>query len=257
MKRLSLAVLTAVLLVYVFPLISMVFASFFDFKAFQGTFPSFSLSQYRAFINDTFLHRQFANSVKITLASLLVQLPLSCLVSVSLLCAKHSFQKGVCFLLLVALILPFQSYMVPLFKLSKWTNLYDKQLSVILFEAFTPLAPLILFALSKSVSDEQIQAALLDTSSQTVVFLKIILPQILPGVCILVLLSFSDIWNLVEPALILLPDERLRPASISINDISKRSENASFAASVIYALPVVILYLFTWRIISRSGKDVF
>ena len=131
-------------------LILIVFASFCDFKAFQGTFPSFSLSQYRAFINDTSQHRQFANSVKITIASLLVKLLLSCLVSVSLLSAKRSFQKGVCFLLLVALILPFQSYMVPLFKLSKWTNLYDKQLSVILFEAFSPLAPLILFALSKA-----------------------------------------------------------------------------------------------------------
>ena len=44
--------------------------------------------------------------------------------------------------------------MVPVFKMSRWLNLYDTQLAVILMQAFSPLGPLIAWLLIRAIPGE-------------------------------------------------------------------------------------------------------
>lgn len=239
------ACLLAVLLIFALPLLMLLASSFFegDLIAFlkgETDFLQVSLQRYAIMLDNEELLLQLWNSVKIALSTLVLQLPLSVLGGLFL---TRSSVKGIGFirvLLLLLLLLPFQSIMVPVFKMSRWLNLYDTQIAVILIQAFSPLGPLIAWLLIRAIPGEQWEAALLDCRSQLTIFFRAILPQLLPGLAVLMLLCFAEAWNLVELPLILLPDTELRPASLMLNDISSGSKQ--YAEAVLYALPILILY---------------
>ena len=144
--------------------------------------------------------------------------------------------------------------MVPVFRLSKWTGLYDHRMAVILLQAFSPLGPLAVWLFAASVPGEQWEAARLDTSSLLTIYLRIILPQLVPGLCVLGLLCFAEVWNLVEQPLILLADDALLPASLSLNDLELKGAGP-YAGAVLYSLPVVILYAATGLVLHRNRKQ--
>ncbi len=80
---------------------------------------------------------------------------------------------------------------------------------------------------------------------------KIILPQIIPALVILLLLSFAEAWNLVEPAIILLDHDELRPVSVSLNDFHE----VSWAGAALYAMPVIALYMGVLLIVRGRKSD--
>lgn len=233
MRKVTACALAGVLLAFALPVLALVAASFF-----QGSLRP-SLGQYTALFQNEALLLAVENSARIALGTLVMQLPLSVLGGLFL--ARSSMKGGGMLraLLLLMLLLPFQSIMVPVFKISRWLNLYDTQLAVILMQAFSPLGPLIAWLLIRGIPAEHWEAAALDCRSQTVIFLRAILPQLLPGLAVLMLLCFADAWNLVDLPLILLPDAQLRPASLMLNDINS---SGSYAEAVLYALPILIMY---------------
>lgn len=254
MKKATCAILILVVLLFFLPVAALLLASFLDGNLLKDGMKGacFSLLQYRSVFQNAPLLKAFKNSLLIAFSVLLIQIPLSAVFGFALSNFRGKAAFFIKLTLALSLLLPFESIMVPLFKLSKWTNLYDKQIALILFQAFSPLPFLFVSLLISSVDGDLIKAASLDTDSSVLIFTKIILPPILPGLCVTALLCFSEAWNLTEPALILLPDSRLQPASIAINDITERSMNAPFAASILYSAPVIFLYLLTMRLFNRD-----
>ncbi len=257
MKRLSCISLTLLLLIFALPMAVLAAASFCqgDLIAFlkgNGGTLAFSTEQYaRFFANEALLHR-FGNSVRIAAGTMLIQLPMAMLGGLFLGRCTWRFTRRLRFLLLVLLMLPFQSVMVPVFKLAKWTQLYDHQLAVILLQGFSPLGMLIVWLLLNAISNEQWEAAALDCNSQVRIFLNAILPQLLPSLSILLLLCFAESWNLVEAPTILLPDSYLRPASMALNS---NKTGYSYADAMMYALPIIGLYLLCGRCITWNDTE--
>jgi len=245
LKKCTYILLFLVMFLFFLPAATLFFASFFDGNILKNSVAdaNFSFMQYANVLKNESLLRNFRNSFLISFSVLMIQFPASVILGYALSRFKGRFAIFIKCTLAVSLLLPFESIMVPVFRLGKWLNLYDRQLSVILLETFSPVSFLFVSLLISSVDADLINAASLDTDSDFRIFTKIIFPLILPGICVLTLLCFSESWNLTEPALILLPDERLRPASVAINDISERSQASSYAASVLYSLPVVLVYL--------------
>lgn len=239
--------------VFLAPVFLLICASFLEGNALKTGFAgcSFTLSQYISVFHDPSLMEKFLNSVKISFFTLSVQMSSSILLGYALSIIKGKWAVFLKSTLILALLLPFESIMVPVFKLSKWINLYDKQISVVLLRAFSPIALVFISVLISSVDSDLVKAASLDTNSLILIFRKVTLPLILPGLCVCALICFLESWNLTEPALILLPDEHLRPASIVINDLSEKSENAAPASSVLYSLPIIFMYLPLSKIILR------
>ncbi len=245
MKKITACLLAVLLLIFALPVLTLIAASFFQgnliaFLKGESTNLQLSISRYSFMFQNEVLLLGLWNSAKIALGTLLMQLPVSVLGGLFL---ARSSMKGtgvLRVLLLLMLLLPFQSIMVPVFKISRWLNLYDTQLAVILIQAFSPLGPLIAWLLIRAIPREQWEVALLDCRSQVRIFLRAILPQLLPGLAVLMLLCFAEAWNLVELPLILLPDSELRPASLMLNDIN--SSGGSYAEAVLYALPILVLY---------------
>lgn len=253
MKRLSALLLAAVLTAFALPLIILVIASVCDgdlivfLKGGQDTL-SFSTAQYTRFFANEEMLRRFGNSLKITGGILLIQLPLSMLGGLYLARCSWRITRITRFLLLLLLFLPFQSVMVPVFKLARWTGLYDRHLAVIILQGFSPLGMLIVWLLISAIPQEQWEAAQLDCKSQTVTFCRVVLPQIASGLGVMLLLCFAEAWNLVDAPSVLLPDPYLRPASMALNSISSRDKGYTYGDAVMYSLPIIALYLLIgWR----------
>lgn len=252
-KTASNTILLLIIAVFLAPFLLLLFASFFDGNPLKNGFEncSFTLSEYISFFRDPSLTEKFLNSIKISLSTLAIQMPAAIMLGYALTVIKGRWAHFIKVTLILTLLLPFESVMVPLFKLTKRIHLYDKQISVILLQAFSPIAAVFISLLIASIDSDLVKAASIDTNSAAIIFTKITFPLILPGLCVCALICFLESWNLTEPALILLPDEHLRPASIVINDLSERSENASLASSVLYSLPVIFMYLPLSKIILR------
>ncbi|MBQ3157758.1 MAG: carbohydrate ABC transporter permease [Clostridia bacterium] len=259
MKKITACVLVVLLLTFALPMLMLFAASFFQgdlisFLKGETVFLQASWQRYTIMFDNEELLIQLMNSIKIALSTLILQLPLSVLGGLFL--ARSSI-KGVGLirvLLLLLLLLPFQSIMVPVFKMSRWLNLYDTQLAVILMQAFSPLGPLIAWLLIRAIPGEHWEAALLDCKSQLTIFCRAIMPQLLPGLAVLTLLCFAEAWNLVELPLILLPDTELRPASLMLNDI--RSGSNQYAEAVLYALPILLLYGITGITLKKEDISI-
>lgn len=236
--------LALLLLVFLAPLLAVFILSFF------GT-GRFSLQAYRAFFADRALLRSFGNSAKLALGVLALQLPMSLLGGLTLAWMRGKARSLLLGALIMMLLLPFQSYMMPLFQLSKAVGLYDHLLAPILLYAFAPLGPLVLFVFIRAIPGEQFEAAALETSSLLRTARYVVLPQLAPALLILLLLAFVEVWNAVEPALILFRDDWYRPASVILNN----RDAGAWAASALYALPVLALYLAACPILrGRHGE---
>lgn len=228
--------LVALLLLFTLPLVLIFASSFLQLNEYNV---NITLVQYQSLITNERLLLRFENSFIIAAGTLLLQLPISLAGGFYLSVGNGRFKKIYLIALIALLLLPFQSYMLPIFRLFRRTELYNTRLILILFEAFSPLGPLVVHAFTCTIPNEHWEAARLDTSSLFRIIYSVILPQLKPMLSLLMLLSFAEAWNLVEPVIILLPDESLQPLSVSLNDL----QSVSWAGAVAYCLPVLLLYV--------------
>lgn len=232
----SLLLLSAALMLFLLPILAVLF---FSIVKMQDGKLLVSVEEYRIMLQDEWLMRHFANSGIISIGTMMVQLPLSLCLALFLSRGRGKARVIVIGLLILMLLMPFQTYMLPLFQLYKWLGLYDTHVGLILYGGLSSLGALLLTFFIRSIPEEQWEAASMETSSILRITWKVILPQIIPALVILLLLSFAEAWNLVEPAIILLDHDELRPVSVSLNDFHE----VSWAGAALYAMPVIVLYI--------------
>lgn len=213
-----------------------------------------STIQYRrAFQDDDFVVGML-NSIFISGISLLIHIPTSFVCGLFLLRTSAWCKKICIFLLIVSLLTPFQVIMMPVYKIFLWLGVYDTYWAVILIASFSPLGILVMYSLLRNVPEDQWDAANLETSSLCKVLFFVVIPQLIPGIVALILVSFADFWNMVEQPLILLSSREIQPISMVFNDIMKSSSEYLFAGSMIYTLPVVLIYTVLWGIPQKRSR---
>lgn len=237
-RKISTVVLAAVGLLTLLPIVLLLWQSLQTYD--ENYMPMLGLTQYTETIANPWYWNNYRNSLILTLGSLVFAIPIGILAGTLMAFVRRKGQKRLMVLYFIALMMPFQVIMLPLFQLAVQTRLYDTHVSIILLNAFAPLGALVCWALIRQIDDEQWDAVLLETSSSFVVTTRIILPQIAPGLMALALLLWSEAWNMVEQPLILLPSKELQPLSIYYNDIL--SSASGYAGAVLYALPVIVIY---------------
>lgn len=252
MKRLSGALLTLLLALFLLPAVVLTLLSFLPSQTAQAIFQQepaalsglrLSTEQFVRALSDREYGRQFYNSAMLTGVSLALAMPVALGAGLFLSRLPRRWQRALLALYVLSLLSPFQIIMLPVYKLSLLTGLYDSPWSVILLNVFAPIGPVAVCMLLRTVDDSQWEAASLETDSALKILRYVLLPQIMPGLAALGLVYFAQVWNMVEQPLILLPDARLRPLSTAFNDIIKSSTDYAFAGALLYALPVLAFYL--------------
>ncbi|KFL32683.1 ABC transporter permease [Devosia riboflavina] len=157
-------------------------------------------------------------------------------------------------LLLFSSVVSGSAAMVPIFLIISAAGLMDTHLAVILTFAggLLPTAMFILRDFIDSIPKSYEESAMVAGASPVQAFFDVALPVIRPGIVVVVVWGFVNIWGSFLIPFILLRSDSNMPASVAIYSFYSEAGTPIVtllaAYSLIYSLPVIALYLFvSWK----------
>ncbi len=157
-------------------------------------------------------------------------------------------------LLLFSSVVSGTAAMVPIFLIVSSVGLMDTHIAVILVFAggLLPTAMFILRDFIDGIPKTYEESAMVAGASPVQAFFDVALPVIRPGIVVVVVWAFVNIWGSFLIPFILLRTDDLMPASVAIYSFYSEAGTPIVtllaAFSLIYSLPVVALYLFvSWK----------
>ena len=157
---------------------------------------------------------------------------------------------------LSTLMLPFLSTMVPLFVIFRQLNMIDTYWPLIL-PAFGG-SPLYIFLLRQfflTIPRELSEAAVIDGASEFGIFWRIVLPLAKPALATVSLFTFLANWRDFLAPLIFLQSNDLYTLALGLQQYQSLHQTAwayLMAASVVFILPVAIVFLLAQRFFIRG-----
>ena len=156
------------------------------------------------------------------------------------------------YVFLLGLMVPTEAIIVPLYYDLRDLNLTNTYWALILPQIATSVAfgTYWMRTYFRTVPRSLIEAARLDGASSWFTLWRVLLPLARPAVLTMTVLLFMWTWNEFLLALVMVSDESLRTAPLGLSFFQGRNTSElslMAAASVIVALPVVILYVFLQR----------
>ena len=156
------------------------------------------------------------------------------------------------YVFLLGLMVPTEAIIVPLYYDLRDLHLTNTYWALILPQIATSVAfgTYWMRTYFRTVPRSLIEAARLDGASSWFTLWRVLLPLARPAVLTMTVLLFMWTWNEFLLALVLVSDEDLRTAPLGLSFFQGRNTSdltLMSAASVIVALPVVIVYVFLQR----------
>ena len=160
--------------------------------------------------------------------------------------------SGMVFLLVVsALMVPLQSILFPEFVNLSNVGLTSSYAGAVLVYAAlgTPFATFLMATYYRGISDELIEAAVMDGLGYERTFLQIAIPLSLPAIATITVLQFIQIWDDLLVGLFFLPtNQRTITAGLATLSTGRTtSVPALMAGSLISAIPAIVVYLIFQR----------
>lgn len=160
--------------------------------------------------------------------------------------------------LIATMLLPWQVTMIPRFLLLRELGLYDS-LAALIVPAFfgDAFSIFLLRQFFRLLPEELSDAARLDGCGEWRVFWQIILPLSKPAVATVALLEFVAAWNDFGGPLLYLSDPDRFPLAYGLQQfVSAYSSQTHLllAASVLFTLPIVVLFLAAQRTFLRGAS---
>ncbi|NOU88502.1 ABC transporter permease subunit [Paenibacillus sp. LMG 31460] len=145
---------------------------------------------------------------------------------------------------LMTMLMPFQVTLVPNYIMIDKLGLMNTPFAIILPGIFGAFGVFMVRQFMANLPNAYTEAGKMDGAGHAIIFARIILPLIKPGLAALIVLLFVDYWNMVEQPLIFLKEEFQYPLSLYLSQIQQRERGVIFAASVLYMAPMVLLFLY-------------
>lgn len=175
--------------------------------------------------------------------------------------AKFPFKgRNVVFLLIMTtMMIPFEAIMIPLYLIITGFGMQDSYAGLIMPFLTNAFGVFLMRQYLLTFPDEVIDAARIDGASEFKIFWRVIMPNSLPAVATLAILTFRMQWdNLLWPLLVVQSEEmKTIPLYIVKFSTEKYSnEGAMMAVAVIASLPMFILF-FVFSKYFLSGSSVY
>jgi multiple sugar transport system permease protein len=238
-----------------YPLAWMVTASLMPTGEAQSYPPHFwpsrvTFAHYAALFERLNMARYLGNSLIIASAVTLLSLLLNSLAGYALAKLRFPGRDRLFRLLLVALMIPAQVAMIPLFLLMKELGLINSYWGVILPSAATIVGIFLIRQYALSIPDSLLDAARIDGASEWRIYRTIALPLMRPILVTLAVFTFMTTWNDFMWPLVVLIDSDLQTLPVGVAILSGehvQDTELMMAASVVTLLPVLALFLFVQR----------
>lgn len=168
------------------------------------------------------------------------------------------FRRSFMYLILFGTCLPITAMMVPVYSLFVSLNLLDSLLGTILFLAATslPMAIWMTKNFMDSVPVSLEEAAWVDGASAMTALWRIVVPLMRPGIAVVFIFVFTQAWgNFFVPFVLLFTQSR-QPAAVAIYGFFGNYGTVNYgqlaAFSIMYSVPVLVLYLLVQRLSGSS-----
>jgi ABC-type glycerol-3-phosphate transport system permease component len=210
-----------------------------------------SLTGWKQLFTNLPVGNQLLNSTLVCVAAIAIILVVSTTAGFAF--AKLRYRgSGMVFLLVVsALMVPLQSILFPEFVNLSNVHLTSSYAGAVLVYAAlgAPFATFLMATYYRGISDELIEAAVVDGLGYERTFLQIAIPLSLPAIATITVLQFIQIWDDLLVGLFFLPtNQRTITAGLATLSTGRTtSVPALMAGSLISAIPAIVVYLIFQR----------
>ena len=243
-------------LLIIVPLLIMVLGSFMsstEVLSFSLKLPeNWLFSNYVTVFEEGGLMRAFLNGIVITCVSSVVNIVTSSAASFILTRRENKLSGFLYLFFFTGLIAPMS--IIPTIKILQWLQIYGSITSVILLYSSlnTAFSVFLYSGFIRSIPKALDEAAFLEGANVFRVFIRIIMPLMLPVNATVAIMVFMGVWNDITIPLYFLTDSSTWTMPLTVYNFYgqySREWNLIFADLVMTSLPVFILYLLAQRFI--------
>lgn len=216
-----------------------------------------TLNQYYTVLVEKYRYiNMFWNSVKLSISITLLHIIVSIITAYVFAKVEFKGRDSLFFIYIVVMMMPFQVTLLPNYIQARTLNILNTYWAIICPGVFAPFGVFLLRQFMKYIPAQMIEAVSLESNRIMDILITAVIPYIKPGIIALLVLSFAENWNMVEQPLVLLDDRLKYPLSLALNSIIKKSSEVAFAGSVIYMIPIVILYFYFEEYIIKGLENL-
>lgn len=257
LERTGLAIAMAMVLVQaIYPLIWVLFGSFKTKVEFIGDIwglpRSLAVENYVQAWQMAQMGTRIGNSILITALSLTILVVATTPAAYALARLRFPGRGLVTAMVVASMLVPPQVLAIPLFLVARDLGLINSIVGVSFVYAATimPLSIFIMRSFFMGLPAELEDAALVDGAGRFTVMTRIMLPLTRPGLALVVIFGFIEVWNDFFIAFLLLRQPEVQTIPLGLVNFFQQYDslwNLYFAALMITTLPVIVLFLFMQR----------
>ena len=190
--------------------------------------------------------RNILNSFIVASSVTITTVILSAITGFSL--AKYHFlgRNFVFMMIMATFMIPFEAIMIPLYLVITTIGLQNSYQGLIVPFLVNAFGIFLMRQYYVTFPDEILDAARIDGASEVMIFRTIIIPNSIPAMATLAILTFKSQWdNLLWPLLIVQSEEMKTIPQYIVKFISEKhtDEGALMAVAAIASIPILILFL--------------
>lgn len=196
----------------------------------------------------------FWNTVRLATVTLILQCIVNIPAAWGMAAYRFKGRKEIFWLYILLLILPFQVLMLPQYLVLDRLGFLNTIWAVILPAAVSPLFLFIVYYDFHRIPKALIEMARVEGAGEWEIFLKIGIPLANKGILIAGLFSLIESFNLIEQPMLFWKSKELWPLSLYLPNARMERVGENFASAVIFALPVLLLYLCGQRVLRETEE---
>jgi multiple sugar transport system permease protein len=245
-------------LAFALPLLWLIFASVDKNAGWRIRMPNLTLANYASVLNAHGL-LPFVNSFYLAAVSNVIATILALLAAYPLSRRHVPGKHTVMLLVLFASGLPITMMLVPIYQMYATLHWLDSSFTTSVFLAATalPFAIWLLKNYIDAIPPELDEAAGIEGAGVLRTIVSVVMPLIMPGLCVTAVYNFISAWGAFVVPLVLDSNPDDQPGTVAIYQFLGAHGFIAFgqlaAFSLLFSLPVVILYL----LVARSFKGGF
>jgi raffinose/stachyose/melibiose transport system permease protein len=209
------------------------------------------LDNYATVFGTVPLVQSFANTLFVTVLSLLLMLIIGSMAAYGMIIGKTRFNRWFGAALILGFIIPSQSTLIPLYRLLVQIGLIDTLTGLVfLYSAGSIFCYFLIQGYMKSVPYDLIEAARIDGANAFSIYWRIVLPLIRPILVTVAVFQTMWIWNdFLTPNVFLVSPEKSTLVLQVYKSVGEFTTDwpSFMTLSVLALLPMVVFFIFTQR----------
>ena len=191
------------------------------------------------------------NSVTVTVGAVVISLVIATLAAFAVARMKFRGRKAFVLVIMMAQMAPWEVMTIAVYMISRDNDMLNSLLPLTLFYMMMVL-PFTIWTLRgfiAAVPKELEESAMVDGCTRTQAFVKVIFPLLAPGLMSTSLFGFITAWN-EFPLVLIVNKEQGKTLPLWLSSFKTAFGNdwgATMAASTMFAIPVLILFVFLQR----------